>query len=239
MPTRKPRCINLAETTTPRRGLSTLEVMGCLIALVGGLVIGAAYLGVDLPSAAQKLLGDAGFIEQVEPQPETAQPEQMAADAAGEIPNPGPTPAETRTASVAYWKAVDRILDDHSSLKQGAAQKWTGQQNLDYLSARQKVHRETADKLAELDTLAVDPRLLEFGEKMRSWHENGSELFQEAINISLGSPTGEFSGPHRSAWVASMKQQQMEKALLMKRKGAIRAYVRGTFLSGTTAPATE
>ena len=169
----------------------------------------------------------------------TDQPSQQAADDPQETPDPGPTPEEIRTASLSYWEAIDTILAEHSSLELEAAQKWTGLQTIDFLTARQRGHRQTADRLAELDTRAVDPRLLEYGEKTLQWHNQASELFQEAVNISLGSPTGEFSGPHRSSWGASMKQHQMEKVLLIKRTGAIRAYVRGTYLSGTTPPATE
>jgi len=46
-----------------RKALSTIELMGCLIALTGGLALGAAYMGIDLRTLAVGVLEEAELIE--------------------------------------------------------------------------------------------------------------------------------------------------------------------------------
>lgn len=48
-----------------RSGLSVLEFVGCVIAVVGGLWLGAIYLGVDLRRVAHEALSDTELLERV------------------------------------------------------------------------------------------------------------------------------------------------------------------------------
>lgn len=48
-----------------RRGLTTLEFVGCVIAVVGGMWLGAIYLGVDLRRVAHEALSDAEVLDKV------------------------------------------------------------------------------------------------------------------------------------------------------------------------------
>jgi hypothetical protein len=48
-----------------RAGLSVLEFVGCVIAVVGGLWLGAIYLGVDLHRVAHEALTDTELLEKV------------------------------------------------------------------------------------------------------------------------------------------------------------------------------
>jgi hypothetical protein len=60
------------------RGLSLLEFLGCLIAVVGGLWLGALYLGVDIRGLTYKALDDAELLQAVpegyRPQPPAGHP---------------------------------------------------------------------------------------------------------------------------------------------------------------------
>jgi hypothetical protein len=53
-------------TVTPRnnrRGLTVLEFVGCVIAIVGGAWLGALYLGVDVRRLAYTALAEAELLE--------------------------------------------------------------------------------------------------------------------------------------------------------------------------------
>jgi hypothetical protein len=51
-----------------RRGLTVLEFVGCVIAIVGGAWLGALYLGVDVRRLAYTALAEAELLESVPPQ---------------------------------------------------------------------------------------------------------------------------------------------------------------------------
>jgi hypothetical protein len=50
-----------------RRGLSVLEFVGCAIAVVGGIWLGAIYLGVDVRHLAHTALSEAELLDNVPP----------------------------------------------------------------------------------------------------------------------------------------------------------------------------
>jgi hypothetical protein len=52
----------------PRRGLSVLEFIGCIIAVVGGAWLGAMYLGVDVRHLAHTALSETELLEQMPPE---------------------------------------------------------------------------------------------------------------------------------------------------------------------------
>jgi hypothetical protein len=54
-----------------RAGLSALEFIGCVIAVVGGMWLGAIYLGVDLRRVAHEALSDSELLDKV---PENLRP---------------------------------------------------------------------------------------------------------------------------------------------------------------------
>lgn len=56
----------------PRLGLSVLEFIGCLMALVGGIWLGAIYLGIDVHHVAYVALAESDLMEKV---PENLRPE--------------------------------------------------------------------------------------------------------------------------------------------------------------------
>ena len=72
-----------------RNGLSVLEFVGCLFALIGGVWLGAVYLGVDVRHVAYVALSESELMEQVPEQWRPAEP----------VPAEGaPTPAELAEA---------------------------------------------------------------------------------------------------------------------------------------------
>jgi hypothetical protein len=55
----------LLQSTKPPRGLTALEFLGCLIAVLGGMYLGAIYLGVDVRHVAYNALQQADMLEKV------------------------------------------------------------------------------------------------------------------------------------------------------------------------------
>lgn len=50
------------QRATSRRGMSFLEVFGCLSAMIGGVVLGSLYLGVDVKATALSVLAHAQIV---------------------------------------------------------------------------------------------------------------------------------------------------------------------------------
>lgn len=67
-----------------RSGMSVLEIFGCLMALVGGIWLGALYLGVDVRHVATAALTESTLMDKL---PESWRPAELAQENA-------PTPAE-------------------------------------------------------------------------------------------------------------------------------------------------
>lgn len=87
-----------------RRGLSFLEFVGCLVAMVGGVMLGSMYLGIDVKQMAigvlvQAQVVDSGFFKE---QPDTS--EKLAATEVAvsdhEITEPASPNVETVPAAV-------------------------------------------------------------------------------------------------------------------------------------------
>jgi hypothetical protein len=54
--------------TAARRGLSVLEFLGCVIAVLGGIWLGALYLGIDVRYMAHTALSEAELLDKVPPE---------------------------------------------------------------------------------------------------------------------------------------------------------------------------
>ncbi|HEX4414440.1 MAG TPA: hypothetical protein VH107_12490 [Lacipirellulaceae bacterium] len=72
------RSLRASESPTDRTGLTTLEFVACLVAVVGGAWLGALYLGVDVKSAAYTALRDSQLLNKVPKQWQPAPPKDQA-----------------------------------------------------------------------------------------------------------------------------------------------------------------
>jgi hypothetical protein len=64
--------------TANRAGLTALEFLGCVIAVVGGIWLGALYLGVDVRHVAHTALAEAELLDKVPPEWRPPGPEDKA-----------------------------------------------------------------------------------------------------------------------------------------------------------------
>ena len=107
----------MTSSCSSRRGMSVVEFIGCLSAMVGGVVLGSMYLGVDVKRMGVAMLQQANLIDagekkqaaatQVEvapPTPVTATAAPVASTSAGETA--GPATEETAVAPAPQNDAV-------------------------------------------------------------------------------------------------------------------------------------
>ncbi|MEM9186612.1 MAG: hypothetical protein AAGB00_08980 [Planctomycetota bacterium] len=223
-----------------RRGLSFLEFVACLAALGGGVALGSVYLGIDLPTAGEKLLAESGLIDNLPVEGQTEQVEPGEAAAPSE-PRPAveqrtafgrplpPTPEQISAATIEFWSELKRVIQEDVAARELLTAQPADTDVYAYLSARKELHQENAEGLGEIETDAVDPRVLAFGIQVRRWHEGGVEVYQNALSIMTDAPTAEVTGPFGQNWRSAATQHRMEENLLTNRRAAIEAYMVYTY----------
>jgi hypothetical protein len=101
---RFPRTLSRSEKARVRAGLSVLEFVGCAIAVVGGIWLGAIYLGVDVRHLAHTALSEAELLEKMPP----------------ELRPPGPQDGVTREQLVtALREELGSLRTEISNLRDG------------------------------------------------------------------------------------------------------------------------
>lgn len=151
--------VDRAAASTHRRGGAVLEVFGCAVALLGGLILGSIYFGIDVRDVTVKALQHAEII--APPAEAAADPAVVAVDvhtaigaaldngAQGPTQPAGPAkppedladalalPAEQRHAlTLAYWTALDECMKNELAARTSANAKSSDLQVYDYLTLR-------------------------------------------------------------------------------------------------------
>jgi hypothetical protein len=142
-----------------RRGGAVLEVFGCAVALVGGLILGSMYFGIDVKEVTVKALQHAEIMSPpAEPAVDTAAVSVDVHTAVGASLNeagqglvqptasPKPPehladalalPAEQRhELTLAYWTALDECMKNELAGRTAANTKSSDLQVYDYLTLR-------------------------------------------------------------------------------------------------------
>ena len=239
--------INNQSSTRQRHGLSFLEFVGCLVAMIGGVALGSIYLGIDIKQMAigvlvQAQVVDAGYFEQsalkaevltvaaentaaaAESNPDAVQ----AALAAKTEQEPAPrqfTAEETRAATRAFWNTLTEcmLVEAHGRLQgEGHTEEWL---LYDYLSQRKKGHEQALKDLEALKALGVDERLVEHGEQVAAWHKSGVKLFEHALSMLSDGPGAKLTGPFAQSWQSAATQLRMEEKLVLDRHHAVANYL--------------
>lgn len=91
---------------THRRGASLLEITACILAVAGGVWLGARYLGLDLHAAAYSALSETAMLEKL---PEDWQP----------APPPGMKPLTLEQQAIALSAELDALRTDVAQLNDG------------------------------------------------------------------------------------------------------------------------
>ena len=146
-------------TKLQRRGGAVLEIFGCAVALIGGLILGSMYFGIDVKEVAVKALQHAELM--TPPAEPVADPAAVSVDVHAAIGNAltenGQGPAQPATAAkpaedladalalpveqrreltLAYWTAIDECMKNELAGRTAANAKSSDLQVYDYLTLR-------------------------------------------------------------------------------------------------------
>ncbi len=238
------------ERVRQRRGLSFLEFVGCFMAMVGGVILGSMYLGVDLQKTAVGVLEQAqvvnpGYFEQGTATVETvptddaeAVVELATSEPSTDVPATPPeqksetaqtraevTAEERRLATRAYWDQLTEFMkvEARGRVKEvGNPEQW---QLYDYLTQRKNGHQQALDSLETLETYGVDGRLLDHGKQVTTWHKSGVKLFEYAVSLLTDGPGAKISGPFAQSWQSAATQLRMEENLVIERHKGVANYL--------------
>jgi hypothetical protein len=207
-----------------------MELFGCLVAIGGGIVIGAMYRGIDVKEAA------VGALQYSQLAPAPAEPaavpaaagSQAAADGSKHAPATLPqaitlTAQQREELTRKYWDELNSFMEAEAAHR--AAQPESGPLLHSYLAHRHEGHRRAAENIARLNRHGVDGHVAAFAVRVQAWHEEGAMMFAHAKNLVTDAPTAQESGPFADQWQSSSTQHQMEERLLFEKRVAVQSYL--------------
>ena len=247
-------CRALPQTLGNRRaGLSVLEFIGCVVAVVGGLWLGALYLGVDVRKTVYDTMDRTNVLDKVPPRwrPDdphgTASREQTVAALREELgmlrseiaglssDTPPATDALQQShadhpaaangdqrSTLAYWNQLNEIVLGEASLQQEADAAITDSRAARAFVLKSRVSQFASEAVATVPTNGVDPELLQFGQQLTDWYEQGNTLYKRAAQI-WQLPTASQRTNLTERWKPTQLQHRNEAKLLNKKAAALRS----------------
>ena len=224
-----------------RRGLSFVEFVGCLLALGGGVVLGSAYLGVDVKTLLVGILEQAELIEPDLLGTEAATEEAIAissenggnADAepgaeSSHVPPSGsgvqlPTNKERQAATELYWQGLTACIQEEISHRTLPGRDPKAARLFDYWTRRHEGHQQAMEAIKAMDRLGVDKRLLRHGDQMLAWNRAGVRLYSQAADRVTGSAS------EVQAWQSAATQHRMEERLVRDKHFSVASYLNHAF----------
>jgi hypothetical protein len=212
-----------------KRGLSVFQLIGCIAAIVAGVVVGATFLDIDLKAAWQLGLESAGVAPPHEGAPH-GDPAGATADSAtpsSEDPEAG-SPADV---TLAYWNRLRELINEEETTRTQGEANAAGDGRA-MLYAQAKAFRQAAEAIGGMDAEGVDPEATALAEALEEWYEQAADLSDEGTRLDEGD-LASSSGPLGRRW-HSAKKQQSERLDLLTRKivsvqGKLSARYRKTF----------
>jgi hypothetical protein len=233
-----------------RAGLTTLEFAGCVIAVVGGLWIGAVFLGVDMRHLAHRVLDEAELLDSV---PEEWRPtganennmtrEQVVAMLRKELGSLRSEIVALRTAAAAvgdpellseadliakeraraYWLRLSEIARTEAALQRDAETTLDERNAAKVFAIKGRITRFAAKTVEAAESEGVDPTLIQFGKQLGEWYERTSDLYERAVQIWESPTTTQARSQLNKEWRASELQHRTEARLLIERAAAVRS----------------
>jgi len=237
-------------TARLRRGLTTLEFAGCLAAVLGGALIGAMYLGVNVQHLAHSALDQTNLLNKVPPEWRPAGPEVVTSDQLkstlgkelGLLRNEilslrnegGPTDpsatlsdadAAARDSTRAYWVRLNDIALNENDLQREAETALDETNVAKVFAVKARVSRFAAKGAEAVPSEGVDEAVVRFGRQLALWYGRADELYERAAQISE-TPSGQQAHAQLTeAWKQDELQHRQEARLLRERAAVLRASV--------------
>jgi hypothetical protein len=226
-----------------------LEFAGCVIAVIGGLWIGAIYLGVDVRNVAYRVLDEAELLDEV---PEEWRPvgpndnsmtrEQVVSMLRKELGSLRSEIVALRTAAAvvgdpsllteaevtakektrAYWVRLSDIARSEAALQRDAETAFDERNAAQVFAIKGRISRFAAKTVEAVETDGADPTVIQFGQQLGEWYERTGELYERAVQIWESSATSQARSQLNKEWRASELQHRNEARLLSERASAVR-----------------
>lgn len=136
------------------------------------------------------------------------------------------TDEQKAVLTLAYWDDLLVIIDGEAASRRACIDDACNLQLFDYLSGRRDAHQAAAEAIAELDVDGVDPHVMAYSDRVRTWHEEGAHLFGRAIDLLTDAPTAQLTGPFAQSWQSAATQHRMEERLLSEKQAAVRSFLK-------------
>jgi hypothetical protein len=239
-----------------RRGISLLEFAGCIVAVLGGVWLGAMYLGVNVEHAAHSALEQTQLLDKVPPaiRPEGPQQngvtqEQLVTTLRkelgalrkdikalrGDAGAQPPTALESEATAAghsntrAYWLRLSEIARGEDELQRDAETAMDDVNAAKVFAIKARVSRLAAKGVEAVPSTGVDDALGKFGRQLALWYKHGDELYERAVQI-WETPGGQQARAKLTEdWKRDELQHRQEAQLLRERAAVLRAAVSRQF----------
>lgn len=239
-----------------RSGLTVLEFVGCVTAVLGGAWLGALCLGVNLEHAAHSALHQTQLLEKVPPQWRPQGPaenditrEQLATTVRKELStlrdeiqdlrsngeSNAATAVENNSASTAlettrtYWLRLNEIALSEHNLQNDAETALDDTNAAKVFAIKARVSRFAAKSVEALPSNGVDEGVVKFGRELALWYGNADELYERAAQIWAMSASHQARANLTDEWKRDEVQHRQEARLLRERAGALKAAISRQF----------
>jgi hypothetical protein len=238
-----------------RLGVTVLEFLGCVTAVLGGAWIGALYLGVNVQHLAHDALEQAQLLEKipVDWRPEGSKQnvvtrEQMIATLKKEIGSlrseiialhagNGADPSQPMPVALAtarrntqnYWQKLSEIALNEQTLQRDAETAIDETNAANVFAIKGRVARFSAKSIEAVPTEGVDESVVKFGRQLVLWYDRAGELYERAVRI-WETPTGQQARTQLTEeWKRADLQHRHEARLMRDRAAALRGSISRQF----------
>lgn len=227
-------------------GLTTLEFLGCMTAVLGGMWIGALYLGVNVQHLAHAALEEAQLLEKIPeqwrpqgPKQNVVTREQMIATLRKEIsslrseilalhvgnPNDPSQPmsaalATAKTNTKNYWQRLNEIALNEETLQRDAATAIDNANAAKVFAIKGRVSRFAAKSIEAVPHEGVDESVVRFGRQLLVWYDKAGELYEEAVRI-WETPSGQIARAQLTERWKRVELQHRHEARLLRERAAV------------------
>ena len=225
-----------------RNGLTTTELLGCLLAVAGGVWIGANYLGLDLGKVAYVALDEADLLEEIPeewrpvspdcPDGDCPDPEQVAAQEQASLDSERSAIeaqiAQSRNAAPAskdqigeasgtYWNRLASLWQDVSALIDEAAEVEASGQGVQAHKIRQRAYAYGAKGIDVLDATGIAPEAHGAAVRLAEWCEQSAQLAETSIDSATKLASGRLNRVDQDAWRHQQVQLAMQTDLVNRK----------------------
>jgi hypothetical protein len=239
-----------------RAGLTALEFIGCLTAVLGGAWIGALYLGVNIQHIAHTALEQADLLEKVPlqfrpeaPKQNVVTREQLVAtlrkelgslrseiyslrngsESASSAEESSTAVSAAKTSTRTYWLRLSEIALGEEALQRDAETALDGTNAAKVFAIKGRVSRFAAKGVEAVPSEGVDEAVVKFGRQLGLWYDRAGELYERAMRI-WETPTGQQARAQLTEeWTRAELQHRHEARLLRERAAALRGSISRQF----------